>query len=42
MIDRWTDEFNRIWNTRKLDEHLTMLNAKKQQLKDTGTTEKAW
>lgn len=42
MLDRWLDEFNTVWETKNLHERLTVLNAKKQQIKRESGADKAW
>lgn len=42
MMDRWIDEFNTVWEQKNLHERLTVLNAKKKQIKQEGGAEKAW
>lgn len=42
MDEKWLDEFKTIWETKKVHERLTLLNAKKQQLKQDNSTDKAW
>lgn len=42
MLDKWIDEFDTLWETKKLNERLTTLNALKQQHRQNGVIEKAW
>lgn len=42
MVDKWIEEFNTVWESKKLHERLTILNAKKLQLKQDGAGDKAW
>lgn len=42
MLDKWIDEFDTMWETKKLNERLTTLNALKQQHRQNGVIEKAW
>lgn len=42
MIEKWNEEFNTMWETKNLHERLTILNAKKLQLKQNGAADKAW
>lgn len=42
MVKRWLEQFDSMWEVKKLDERLTALNELKQQQKLKGHNEKAW
>lgn len=42
MHTKWIEEFEIIWETKKLDERITVLNSLKQEYKQKGLINKAW
>lgn len=42
MLAKWIEEFETMWEARKLGEQLTTLNSLKQEYKQNGSISKAW